>query len=101
MQICVTLKKFIGCKKSLHCVLKVPYYERIPRSVETPPSLEKPLEDLLQNCGHQQNVESNAIVGLCSEKMWDMLYTIGYSEGEATLKITLQGNIMVREKSYI
>ncbi|XP_065887444.1 uncharacterized protein [Dysidea avara] len=96
VMICVTQKNFIGCKKSLYCALMIPTIKRIPRSVVTP-NYEEPLEDLLQNCRHQQNFESNGIVESCSDKMWELLYTSGYSEGEVTLQIHLQGNSMVDE----
>ena len=77
----------------------IPTIKRIPRSVVTP-NYEEPLEDLLQNCRHQQNFESNGIVESCSDKMWELLYTSGYSEGEVTLQIHLQGNSMVK-RSYL
>jgi len=80
--------------KSLHCVLEVPTATtRVPRSVVTPNYVE-PLEDLLQNCRQQQNFE---IVESCSDKMWELLYSHTYSEGEVTLQINLQGNSVVDE----
>ena len=74
----------------------VPTVTRVPRSVATPNYVE-PLEDLLQNCRHQQDVESDGIVESCSDKMWELLYTSTYMEGEVTLQINLQGNNMIDE----
>ena len=96
VHICVRQEYFIGCKKSLDCVLTIPSTSLSRHSR----SYEEPSEELLQECA-QQNLESDSIVHSCSDKMWDVFYTTGYAEGEVSLRINLQGNDKVYFLSHM
>ena len=87
VRICVRQDQFIGCKKSLDCVLTIPSND-VQRAAR---SYEEPSEELLQNC-EQENSESDSLVPSCSDKMWNIFYTTGYAEGAVSLQIKLQGN---------
>ena len=87
VRICVRQDKFIGCKKSLDCVVTIPS-NVVPRAAR---SYEEPSEELLANCG-RENSEPDSPVPSCSDKMWDIFYNNGYAEGEVSLRIKLQGN---------
>jgi len=87
VHICVRQEYYIGCKKSLDCVLTIP----ITSLSRDPRSYEEPSEELLQEC-EQENSEYDSIIHSCSDKMWDVFYATGYAEGEVSLRINLQGN---------
>ena len=87
VRICVRQDQFIGCKKSLNCVVTIPSNE-VPRAAR---SYEEPSEELLQNC-EQENLDSDSLVTSCSDEMWDVFYTTGYAIGEVSLRINLQGD---------
>lgn len=95
IHICVRQDKFIGCKKSLDCVVTIPS-NVVPRTAR---SYEEPSEELLANC-EQENSEPDSPVPSCSDKMWDIFYDNRYAEGEVSLRITLQGNDKVFFDAY-
>ena len=87
VHVCVRQYQFIGCKKSLNCILTIPSnnVSRVYRSYE------EASEELLRNCG-QENIDSDLAIPLCSVTMWDVFYTTGYAEGAVSLRVKLQGN---------
>ena len=87
VHICVRKDPYIGCKRSLDCVVTIPsnVTTRAARSYE------EPSEELLANC-EQENLGPDSPVSSCSDKMWDIFYNNGYDEGEVSLRIILQGN---------
>ena len=87
VHVCVRQYQFIGCKKSLSCILTIPSnnVSRVYRSYE------EPSKELLQDCG-QENMDSDLPIPLCSVTMWDVFYNTGYAEGAVSLRINLQGN---------
>ena len=89
VRICVKQDQYIGCKKSLDCVLTIPSNQS-----RTARSYEEPSEELFQDC-EQENSESGST--LCSSEMWDLFNTIGYAEGEASLRIRLEGDNQVSQ----
>ena len=93
--VCVRQEPFIGCKRSLNCVVKIPSNNasRVYRSYEELP------EELLQNC-EQEQMDFDFAVPLCSDNTWDVFYTNRYAEGAVSLRINLQGNDKVCSIMY-
>ena len=87
IRICVRQDQFIGCKKSLNCVMTIPSNV----AAQAARSYEEPSEELLANC-ERENLGPDSPVSSCSDKMWDIFYNNGYSIGEVSLRINLQGN---------
>ena len=87
IHVCVRQDQFIGCKKSLNCILTIPSnnVSRVARSYT------EPSEELLKQCEKQNSVPDPSVPS-CSDKMWDIFYTSGYPEGAVSLQISLQGN---------
>lgn len=100
VHICVRQDQFFGCKKSFDCTLTIPSENTPPRTTRNlpPQAYEEPSEDLLKSC-EQENLESDSVALPCSDKTWDVFYSIGYAIGEVSLQINLQGNDKVSSLS--
>lgn len=90
---CVRQYQYIGCKKSFDCVLTIPSNGMLSRAARSllpraTQSYEEPSKQLLEICEQ----ESDSVVLLCADRMWDIFYTTGYAIGEVSLRINLQGN---------